>query len=84
VKAVSPRGFLATAAAIGVLYGLAHLAGLRDDTAILSGTAPPSGVPALGLVYVALHFAWVIGVPVLGLGALVFWGMDRALRRGSR
>jgi hypothetical protein len=71
------------AAAIGALYGLAHLLGLREDAAFLSGTAPPGGAAglALGLAYVALHFAWVIGAPILVIGAGVFWGAERALVR---
>ena len=82
-QALSPAGFLKAAAAIGVLYGVAHLLGLREDTAILSGTAPPDGAAgvALGLAYVVLHFAWVVGAPVLVLGALVLGGISRAARR---
>jgi hypothetical protein len=82
VRLVSPAGFLLAAATIGVLYGAAHLLGLREDTAILSGTAPAGGDAGIGrgLIYVALHFAWVIGAPILVIGAGVFWGAERALR----
>jgi hypothetical protein len=77
-RLVSPPGFVAAALILGALYGAAHLAGLREDTTILSGTAPPGGgSAALGLVYVALHFAFVIGAPILVLAAAIFWGLGR-------
>jgi hypothetical protein len=71
------RAFLVCAAVIGVLYGLAQLAGLREDTAILSGTSPPGGAAgaALGVGYLALHFAWVVGAPVLVLAAGIYWAL---------
>ncbi len=86
MKALSPAGFLKAAAAIGVLYGAAHALGLREDTAFLSGTPPPHGTAgvALGLAYVALHFAWVVGAPVLAMGAFVLWGLSRATRATRR
>jgi hypothetical protein len=85
--ATGARGFLVAAAVIGVLYGAANLLGLREETSFLSGTVPPGGAAgtALGLAYVALHFAWVVGAPILVLAAGVRWGMERlpALRAGS-
>lgn len=83
---LSPPGFLVATAVIGVLYGAAHLLGLREDASFLSGTAPPGGAAGvlLGLVYVALHFAWVVGAPILALGAAVLAALERWLppRRG--
>jgi hypothetical protein len=69
---MSPSWLVKAAVVIGALYGVAHLAGLREDTAILSGTAPPGGgsdAVALGVVYVVLHFAALVGAPILVLGA---------------
>ena len=86
VRLVSPAGFLAMASILGALYGAAHLGGLREDTTILSGSAPPGGGSAgalLGLAYVVLHFAFVIGAPILTLAAGVFWALARAGRKGS-
>jgi hypothetical protein len=81
------RALLVCAALIGLLYGLAQLAGLREDTAILSGTAPPGGAgsAALGLGYIALHFAWVVGAPVLLLSAGIYWALSKYVgaRRGG-
>lgn len=84
---ISPAGFLAAAVSISALYALAHLAGLRAYTTILSGSAPPGGgdpgaATVLGLAYVALHFACVIGAPILVLAAGVLRGLER--RAGSR
>jgi hypothetical protein len=80
---VSPRGFLIGAGALVLLYGVAHVLGLRDDASILSGTAPPSGAAglALGIGYVLLYFAAVVGAPILVVGAAVFWVLDRLLYR---
>jgi hypothetical protein len=81
---ISPGGFLVAAADIGVLYGLAHVAGMREDATILSGTSPGSGSAgvAFGLAYVLLHFAWVVGAPVLVLAAGVYWAFSRYVFAG--
>jgi hypothetical protein len=82
---ISPAGFLVGAALLAALYAVAHLAGLRAYTTFLSGSAPPDGVDpfaatALGLVYVALHFACVLGAPVLVIaaGLLALDGLRRS------
>jgi hypothetical protein len=82
---VSPRGFLAAAALIGALYGASRLAGLREDTAVLSGTEPAGGAAgaALGLLYVCLHFAWVLGAPILVLAAGILAVLERCIIRGT-
>lgn len=80
----SPRGLAITAVLLAALFAGAHALGLRPYAAILSGTAPPgaSGPEALvlGLVYVALYFACVIGSPILAIAAGVMWGIERARR----
>ncbi len=82
VRWLSPAGFVVAAAAIALLYGVAHLLGLREDTTVLSGTAPAGGAAgvALGLAYVGLHFAFVVGAPVLVLGAAIFRASERLAR----
>ena len=68
-----------TALIIAALFAALHALGLRPYAAILSGTAPPgaTGVEAivLGLAYVALYFAAVIGAPILLIAA----GVTRTL-----
>ena len=83
---LSPAGFLSTAALIGALYGLGHLAGLRESTTLLSGTSPPGGAGGafLGLCYIALHFAFVVLAPILVLGAAVLWALSRQGLRPRR
>jgi hypothetical protein len=80
MKIVSPAGLAASALVLAVLYGVAHLAGMREDTTILSGSAPPGGGSAdvaAGVVYILLHFAFVIGAPILALAAGIFWALAR-------
>ncbi len=75
---MSPRGFLAAAVVFAGLYGVAHLAGLRAYTSILSGTDPAAAGPAaLGLLYTLLYFGAVLGAPILILGAAILWGLSR-------
>jgi len=80
LRPLSPFGFLVAAALIAACYGAAHLAGLRDDTSVLSGTAP-SGSAARGLLYVALHFAFVLAAPILALAALLLAAVERLVSR---
>lgn len=68
------RRFVLAALLLAGAYGAAHLAGLRDHTGVLSGTA---GSAALGVAYVLLHFGFVLGTPVLLLAAAI----DAAVRR---
>lgn len=81
--------FLKFAAILVVLYLIAHLAGLRGHTTILSGTLPSAesdqvvGV-ALGLVYVLLYFAFVVLVPVFLIAAGLSFGAERLISGGNR
>lgn len=70
----SPRGFLLRAALLLALFLFAHLAGWREHTSILCGTATSSAGwsrlgGTLGLVYVIVYSIAVIGVPILVLAA---------------
>ncbi|APR80886.1 Hypothetical protein A7982_06233 [Minicystis rosea] len=72
------------AAIITIVYGGMHALGLRENAAILSGTAPPGAsggeAVALGLAYVGFHFAAVVGAPILVIAAVILWGYTRARR----
>jgi len=80
---LSPRGLVVRAAVVALLFAVAHAAGLRAYTSILSGTSPTGnpadvGAALLGCVYVFLYFAFVLAVPI----ALIAAGlMALALRR---
>ena len=70
----STRYFLMRALALGVLFLVAHLAGLREYTTFLSGTAanPEAGLrwsSFLGMVYIVLYLGFVVAAPILVLTA---------------
>jgi len=73
---LSARDLLQRAAAVSVLFLLAHLAGLREFTSALNGTTGSAAVDAklgafLAAVYILLYLAFVILVPVLVLAAAI-------------
>jgi len=73
---LSARDMLQRAAAISVMFLLAHLAGLREFTSVLNGTI---GSLALGwnlsaflaVIYIVFYLAFVILTPVLVLAAMM-------------
>ncbi len=83
----SPEGFVVRAVAIAVLFLVCHLLGLRQYTTIASGSAPPSlgsesvGA-ALGVIYIAAYFGFVVLAPILLIGAGLFALWRIALRKG--
>jgi hypothetical protein len=84
LRLVNPIGFLKTAATFTVLLSLFHLLGWREYTSFFSGTLPAGGVGSLrmllGFLYVLAYFAFVLGTPILVLGAAVFTLIVRACR----
>jgi hypothetical protein len=83
---LSPKDLLRHAVLIGVLFAVAHLAGLREFTTIVSGTlASPSlgvGVCALlGVGYMALYFGAVVLAPILLIAAGLLFAWEKV--RGS-
>lgn len=84
----SPVGLLTRAVLLTVIYLVLHLAGWREYTSILCGTAPTGNLsdrPAqlYGLIYVLLHFAVVVGVPILVLAAGLLALMGRRAKSAS-
>ena len=80
---VSPRGFLVRAVALAVVFAICHAAGLREHTAVLSGTieAQPLQV-TLGVVYVCAYLGFVLAAPALVIAAIVFAALTALRRRG--
>jgi hypothetical protein len=83
---LSPKDFLRRAAMLAIIFLAVHLAGLREYTCILNGTAGSvalsRGLSAfLGLTYVFAYLGFVLLVPILLLAAamLVAW---KRLSRG--
>jgi hypothetical protein len=81
---LSPRGLLLRAAIVALVFAVAHAAGLRAYTSILSGTSPTGnpadgGAALLGCVYVFLYFAFVIAVPIALIAAGLMALAERVL-----
>jgi hypothetical protein len=71
---LSARFFLVRAAALLILFALAHLLGLREYTTFLSGTTGSPDVSLrtsafLGMIYLALYMGCVVLAPILVLAA---------------
>ena len=84
----SPKDLLRRAVVVAVIFLGVHIAGLRDYTCILNGTAASvelgRGMSAfLGLAYVFAYLAFVLLVPILLLAAAILTGWHR-LSRGRK
>ena len=69
---------------LAAVFGVFHLLGWRDDTAILSGTfdGHDARLAALrGMLYATFYFAAVVASPVLILAAGLELVLSRLLRR---
>lgn len=77
----SPRSlawaFLVRAGELSVVFLVAHLLGLKQYTAVLSGTAAFGVLQQLGgFVYIVFYGLFVVGVPVLLIAAALAKGLD--------
>lgn len=83
---LNPLGLLMRAAWLLLLFGVLHVAGFRNDTSVLSGTAPAGGAFDEGAVirgglYVIAWLSVVAVVPVFVLGAGIMAALTRLTRR---
>ena len=83
---LSPAALLLAALLLVIAYGVADLVMPREDVSLLTATAfEPDAAGgnriAWAGVYAALYFAAVLLAPVLALAAVIFWALQRALRR---
>jgi hypothetical protein len=65
-ETLSPKALLLGAARFAVLFLALHALGLREHTAVLSGTVTGASAPVsgfLGLMYLLSWFVAVLGVP---------------------
>ncbi|MBN1669926.1 MAG: hypothetical protein JXR37_02760 [Kiritimatiellae bacterium] len=86
---LSPRGLLIRAAILALVFGLCHVAGLREYTSFLCGNmATATGksvfIAFLGFVYVLAFVSFWVFVPVMILGAGLMAAADRLLRGRGR
>lgn len=77
----SARGLLFIALALLLLYAGAHLLGLRQDVAVLTGTYGGAGSAIGGVVYVVLHLAATAVAPTLLIAAALVAAVGWLLRR---
>jgi len=83
---LSPRGLVLRAAIVALVFALAHAAGLRAYTSILSGTSPTGNAAdgwaaLLGCIYVLLYFAFILAVPIALIAAALMALATRWLER---
>jgi hypothetical protein len=83
---LSARDLLQRAGAISLLFLAVHLAGLREFTSVLNGTAGSLAVDVklgtfLALIYILLYLAFVILVPVLVLAAMILTAWQWCVRK---
>jgi len=79
---LTPTGLLVRAALIGVFFAACHLAGWREHTTFLSGTAASAGGSVntsalLGVIYMAGYFGFVLLAPILTLAAGLLFAFER-------
>ncbi len=80
----SPRGFLLRALVLAVAYALCELAGLREYTTFLSGTAAGGRWEASvvwGMTYIFVYLGFVLLAPILVIAAALLHVWQRFARR---
>ena len=87
-KFFSPKDFVRRALIICVLFGVAHLLGLKEFTSVLNGTTGSLALgwtisAMLGLAYVILYVAFVLLVPILLLAAAMLAVWARIYRQST-
>jgi hypothetical protein len=84
---LTPRGFVARALVLAAVFTLCELAGWREHTTFISGTAAGGGnveaSAARGLIYLLAWFGFVLGTPVLLIAALLLAGFNLLAKRSS-
>ena len=79
----TPKGFLIRALLICLAFLVCHCAGLREYTTFLSGTTATTTFAwsvVLGVTYIFLYLAFVIGVPILMLASAFLALYNRLFR----
>jgi hypothetical protein len=82
----SPKDLVFRALFVAALFGAAEVAGLREYTTFLSGTAavPQASwnqVAFLGAIYLLLYFAFILAAPIFLLAAALLAGWESWRRR---
>ena len=84
---LSARDFVQHAVLILLGFGVAQLCGLREYTSVLNGTVgstdvSPQTAALLGILYVLIYLAAILGVPMLLIAAalMTFWEKRRTTK----
>ena len=85
----SPRGFVARALLFALIFGVCELAGWREHTTFISGTAASvdlgiSSSVTFGLIYMLAYFGFVLGTPVLLIAAALLTSVRHLSQRTVR
>jgi hypothetical protein len=79
----SAKYFLTRAIVLCGLFAIAHLAGLREHTTFLSGTAAGTNAESsaiFGVIYMLLYFGCIVFAPILVLASTLLWTATRFLK----
>ena len=84
----SPKDFVRHAVLILIVFGLLHVAGLREYTSFLNGTTGslnmnPQNAALLGLVYLLAYMAAILLVPILLIAAAISATWQNLARRSQ-
>ena len=82
----SAKDFVRHAVLVCLIFAVAHFCGLREFTSVLNGTTGSTELDwqtaaALGVTYVLLYLAFVLGVPTMLLAATLLALWHRFVRR---
>jgi hypothetical protein len=85
---LSPKDFVRHAVLVLLIFGVAHLAGLREFTSVLNGTTGAVGMDMetatlLGASYVLVYLAAILLMPILLIAAafVAVWQKIRARKQ---
>lgn len=85
----SPKGLLAWAVVLSIVFLACHFAGLRTYATIISGTSPTGDITdlsalLLAVLYVLSYVSFAVVVPILTIAAAIFLGLSRIIPRGKQ
>jgi hypothetical protein len=85
LRPFSPAGFLFVALVLAAAYLLCHAIGMREYVSSLPmvgvGRSARAGPVVLGLLYVVVYLAFVVGAPILVIASGIFAAVGRLFQR---
>jgi hypothetical protein len=77
------KALLRLSIALLVLLLVAQLLGFREDVAVLSGSPGSPERAVSGVIYAALYFSCVLGVPIALMASALVWVFGRVTRKAE-